>query len=630
MNTGNNILQHWLRITALALMTIIGTTAMAQSYSGGDGTAGDPYQLANATDYGNFVTNVNANTNGDASKYYKITDDIDVSGKGTITTTFTGSLEAAINNTTKMPYKLQKLGNPMFSTLQGTVKNLVLESVAINGHSGNTGAIACEASGAARIYNVGILGDSVGGTAYTGGIVGYLDGTARVVNCYSFATITGGTNVGGIVGNNNATTTAASINTMVMNCMFYGDITGGTTVSPVFGGNNIANLQGGLNTFNYYAYDELKTKAISSGKYNCALAIEEKFLNRHEFYRLLLNSNKKLAAFYVTGNVADANQMLKWVLETADRTIADPKPYPILKAQGYYPSIVNPDFANAPDSATVGRNHGGKLPSPRNTLAVTISGVGSNAPSGASITTGSLALQRTDKDFDRFNYNYDKVQLPYYNDVGTGNYTDNRVVTGWKITAITPVPGDPYTSANYPTTGITDYPNHNYADRRSSNKDLYSVSGRVFSQGAYFDVPYGVTSITIEPYWAKAAYIANPNYDVVYSKSYGDKQNVTQTGTQVTMFGEQRIETTVANALKYIKNNLGGYGSTVYDNAVVLVGNLHLEGVPSGGADPFTMMSVDEDDDHEPDYCLICHHKDRVAIAPIRFDFLPVTGTAQA
>lgn len=97
-----------------------------------------------------------------------------------------------------------------------------------------------------------------------------------------------------------------------------------------------------------------------------------------------------------------------------------------------------------------------------------------------------------------------------------------------------------------------------------------------------------------------------------------------------TMFGGQRIETTVANALNYIKNNLGGYGSTVYDNAVVLVGNLHLDGVPSGGSDPFTMMSVDEDDDHEPDYCLICHHKDRVAIAPIRFDFLPVTGTAQA
>ena len=313
------------------------------------------------------VTSLESITN--AAGHYIIT--ADISGGAPGVATFNGTLEAAINPATHMPYRIKNLSAPLFETLTGTVKNLVLEDVAISGNTGNTGAIAGEANGAARIYNVGILSGEVGGTGNTGGLVGLLDGTARVVNCYSFATITGGTNVGGIVGNNNQTTTAASIKTMVMNCMFYGDITGGTTVSPVFGGNNIANLNnGGLNTFNYYAYDELQTTAISSNKYNSALAVEEKFLKRHEFYRLLLNSNKKLAAFYVTGDVADANLMLKWVLETADRTIDDPKPYPLLKAQGYYPSIINPDFANAPDSATVGRNHGGKV---GRTLSVTIS-----------------------------------------------------------------------------------------------------------------------------------------------------------------------------------------------------------------------------------------------------------------
>ena len=553
--------------------------------------------------------------------------------------TFNGTLEAAIDPTTHMPYKITGLTAPLFTTLTGTVKNLVLEGVSISGNTGNTGAIACTANSAARIYNVGILSGSVGGTTNTGGIVGLLEGTARVINCYSFADITGGSNVGGIVGNNSVTTTASSIKTMVMNCMFYGDITGGSTVSPVFGGNNIANLNnGGLNTFNYYAYDKLKTKAISDNKYNSALAIEEKYLNRFEFYRLLLNSNKKLAAFYVTGNVADANLMLKWVLETADRSNDNPKPYPILKAQGTYPSIINPDVENAPDSSFVGRNHGGKLPSPRNTLTVTISSAqttgGQTKPSGATITTSSLTLTRTDKDFDRFNYNYDKVQLPYYNDVGTGNYTGNRVVTGWKITAITAVPDDPYTSANYPTTGITDYPNHNYADRRSSNKDLYTVSKRVFSQGAYFDVPYGVTSITIEPYWGKAYYLADQYYDVVYSANYNTKQGVSQTGTQVntstTLFNGQNVETSIERALNNINNNMGGWGSTVYDNALVLVGNLHLNTVPQNGTTPFTMMSADTDNDHEPDYSLIYHHTGRSSITPIRFDFLNIIGTAQA
>jgi hypothetical protein len=529
---------------------------------------------------------------------------------------------------------------PLFTYVEDAViKNVIIGTASID-VTGNAGAIAANAIGASRIYNCGILAGTVKGTANTGGLVGLLEGTARVINCYSFATISGGSNVGGIVGNNNATTTAASINTMVMNCMFYGDITGGTTVSPVYGGTNIANLQGGLNTFNYYAYDELTTKAISDGKYNSALAVEEKYLNRFEFYRLLLNSNKKLAAFYATGNVENADQMAKWVLETADRTIANPKPYPILKTQGTYPSIINPDITNAPDSATVGRNKGGKL---GRTLSVTIATSktdgGQSWPSGASVTTTSLTLQRTDKDFDRFNYNYDKVQLPYYNDVGTGNYTGNKVVTGWKITAITAIDDDPYTATNYPTSGIKDFPDHNYADRKSSNKDLYTVSKRVFSQGAYFDVPYGVTSITIEPYWAKCAYIADKNYDVVYKNDYSGRQNVSQTGTQVTvgttLFNGQRIETSVSNALDYInkavsQGGLGGYGETVYDNAVVLVGNLHLEGVPSNGTNPFTMMSVDEDNDHEPDYSLIYHHKKRLNICPIRFDFLDVIGTAQA
>ena len=552
--------------------------------------------------------------------YYRLTADVsDAPG----VTEFSGFLDGNM-------HKISSVSAPLFTTLTGTVKNLVLEDVSISSGdaSGNTGAIACTANGAARIYNVGILSGSVGGSGNTGGLVGYLDGTARVINCYSYADITGGTTVGGIVGYNNVATTATNLKTMVMNCMFYGNITGGDTKSPVYGGKNINNNQGGLNTFNYYSYEKL-TGGVTDNQYNCALAVEDKYLNRFEFYRLLLNSNKKLAAYYATGSAENGDKMAKWVLETADRTIDNPKPYPVLKAQGYYPSIVNPDIEHAPDSASVGRNHGGKLGD--KTLSVTIN-LGSGAPTDASITTGSLTLTRTDKDFDRFNFNYDKVQLPYYNDVGTGNYTDYKVVTGWKITAITAVEGDPYTSANYPTTGITDFPNHNYADRKSSNKDLYSVSGRVFSQGAYFDVPYGVTSITIEPYWGQAAYIADPNYDVVYyntnNTDYNAKQNVTQTGTQVgngAKFNSQTIYTSISD------NLLNTFtGQSVYDNAIVLVGNLHLSGVPSGGDKPFTMMSVDEDNDHEPDYSLIYHHKGRTAICPIRFDFLNIPGTAQA
>lgn len=568
-----------------------------------------------------------------SSASFVIVADIDASTLNSIAS-FSGTLEAAIDPATQMPYRISGLTEPLFTTLTGTVRNLVFVNVAISGHSGNTGAVACTANGSARIYNVGILSGSLSGTGYTGGLVGLLDGNGRVVNCYSYATITGGSTVGGIVGRNNVATTAATVTTgtMVMNCMFYGDITGGNAISPVYGGQNINNLNsGGLNTFNYYAYDELTTKKVNNNSYyNCALAVEDRYLTRFEFYRQMLNSNKKLAAWYATGSLANGGQMLKWVLETADRTIANPKPYPILKAQGYYPSIINPDFDNAPNSSTVGRKHGGKLGT---TLSVTVSGTkttgGQSWPSGASITTASLTLTRTDMDSARFNYNYDKVQLPYYNDIGTDNYTEGRVVTGWKITSITGGTAGTYTASD-------SWGGYNFADRNCTNKDLYSVSGRVFAQGDYWDVPYGVTAITIEPYWGKAAFIADQCYDVVFNTSYG-RQDVDVFGSKqvesTTTFNGVSVKTSVNDALNIIKNSSGGAGPTVYDNAVVLVGNFHqtiiYNKAPFNGSTPFTLMSVDLDNDHEPDYSLIYHDNNRSKVCPIRFDFLNIPGTAQ-
>lgn len=568
---------------------------------------------------------------------YVIEADIDASGYSSLAS-FSGTLEAAINPETGMPYRILNLKAPLFTSLTGTVRNLVLEDVDISGHSGNTGAVACTANDAARIYNVGVLSGSVGGTAYTGGLVGQLNGTSRVVNCYSYANITGGSHVGGLVGYNSGTTTAGSITTMVMNCMFYGNIASGTTKSPVYGGNNINNVKhdnnrslDGLNTFNYYCYETL-TGSITNDKYNCALAVEKKYLVRFELYRQLLNSNKKQAAIYATGSADNANQMLKWVLETADRTQSSPKPFPVLKAQAKYPTMANLDVAHAPDSAVVGRNQGGKL---GRTLSVTILTKSQKTTGGQSwptdansdVQTTHLTLARTDMDTTRFNFNYDKVQLPYYNDVGTGNATECRIVTGWKITQVNGGTEGEFKAED-------NWGGYNFADRKCTEKDLYAVSGRVFAQGAYYDVPYGVTSITIEPYWGKAVYIADEYYDVVYKKDFSGKQGVTQLSRQVTVgttkFRNQRIETTVANALSYINSSLGGYGSTVYDNALVLVGNLHLDGVPSSGSTPFTMMAVDEDCDNEPDYSLIYHHKDRLSVSPIRFDFLNVPGTAQA
>ena len=615
----------------------------------------------------------------DPTEVYQLATDINASGWTSIAE-FKGTLDGNF-------HKITNLSTPLFTKINGgTVKNVIFEGVNISSgdDDGDAGAICCKAEGASRIYNCGILptgvlkedpndenkitgfsGSSVGGgsTGNVGGLVGTLSGTSRVVNCYSYATITSGNIVAGIVGNNTGTSNQSGVTTMVMNCMFYGDIASGvTTASPVFGGNNIDNRKSegtpekphGLATYNYYAYSQLKSKPISAtdandNNYHCTLGVEDRFLVRAELYRQLLNSNKRLAAIYATGSASDAEtKMAKWVLETADRTISNPMPYPVLKAQGYYPSIINPDFDNAPDGSSVGRNHGGKL---GKTLTVHIGGVGSNAPSGASIIRrGAIHLERTDKDFDRYNFNYDKVQLPYYNEVGTGNYTKasdgkSRVVTGWKIVSINGGTPGAFTEAD-------EYGGYNFADRNCTNKDLYGTGGsnRVFSQGAYFDVPYGVTNITIEPYWGEAAYVSDKYYDVVYKQvstvinNYNNysAQDVTGLGTQynfgtgtsasIDIFGNGETQT-VYSTIEAARSsmNIPTSGKTVYDYAVVLVGNVHQAGPLYGsGNTPYSIMSVDLDKDHEPDYSFIFSHYNRKPVSSIRFDFLNVIGTAEA
>ena len=553
------------------------------------------------------ITDMNGN--------YLLTSSFTSSGSvGTSDNPFKGTIDGNLNPLT--------LGHPLVAYADGAIiKNVILTNVSISSGT-NVGAICAEATGDTRIYNCGVLDGSVGGSNNVGGIVGLLDGRSRVVNCYNYANITSGSNCGGIVGYNNVASTSSNLQTMVMNCMFYGNITGGNA-APIYGGAIIHNKyvsadDTGLNNYCYFLYDEEKNpyvKSIVEANYHGALGAEERFLNRFEFFRMTLNSTRNLAAFYVTGDATQKGEIAKWVL---DKSIA---PYPILKTQDKYPSIVNPDAEHA--TTQTERNKGGLL----GTLSVTISGTGSgdvfNAPTGASITTGSLTLNVTDKDYDNFNFNYKKVQLPYYNEVGTGNYSGDRVVTGWKITSIT---GG--TSGEF-TTGV-DAPAYNFVDRTCTNKDLYSVSGRVFAQGAYWEVPDGVTSITIEPYWAKAVYLTDANYDVTYyikpgSSATTNKYGVTVCGSCPAVCNEQTVYTDLSTAI----TNLGSNAShKVYDYAVVLVGNYHQadQNAIVNNGKPVTFMSADLDGDNEPDNTLFYFHNQRRSVSPIRFDFLNIPG----
>ena len=659
-------------------------------------TAGGVIRITSSTDLGN-------NPDMTATAHYILVDDIPASVVANLYsgTAFEGTFEGEAKADGTFP-KITGLSQPLFNTItNGTVRNLVLEGVNISNHTGNTGAIACTANDATRIYNVGILSGSVGGTGNVGGLVGLLDGTARVINCYSFADITSGGStgnpakyVGGLVGNNSQTSNQSSLKTIVVNCMFYGEIstTGCSNYAPVYGNKTISNnSNSGINPYCYF----LGTAAFQSGlttidAYKRSWPADEEYLTRFEYYRSILNSNKRLCTYWVTNKAygsenapteADEALIAKWVL---DPSIA---PYPILKKWGKYPSIINPDKVKTIDPTsptptwtnrpTVSESEDNGVDAYKGGifkfLSVTVNAGTNHA--GSKPSTIMISLPITDMDRVNHDYGYYKVQLPYYNEIFGdptvvidpdataeekaaqwnsrygGNYKAN-VVTGWMITSIPG--GTEVTNKNGTDENGVAYDHrftenwesgYNFADRYCTNKDLYSTSKRVFAQGGFFYVPAGVTSITIEAKWGKAVYLHNAGHyidRVNITAQSGDRKvgdPFTPAGTLPSTFEGQTVYTEWHTAVKNLNeatNTNSNLDKTVYDNAVVLLSNFQLKnGNGKVGVDdnhnnkwyPYTIMSIDQDLDNEPDYCFELQFRSdfsRPAIQPVRFDFLPV------
>lgn len=560
---------------------------------------------------------------------------------------------------------LLDLDHPLVAYADGaTIKNVMLKGVTISAN-GNVGAICNEATGASRIYNCGILPTDPNFTAtssvksndgYCGGLVGLLDGSSRVINCFSFANITGGTTVAGIVGYNNtsgATQSNYTGKTIVMNCMFYGEISGGTTKYPVYGGNVIANDgEEAINNYNYYRGEATFDDDYGSeADYNRSWPAEERNLRRFEYYRSIFNSNRRLCTWWVSGgyNVVPTDSdvatvgIAKWVL---DRSIA---PYPVLKPWGKYPSVINHDpeqvwdtignqWVQRTDAAPYqGKNLG--------TLSITInSGAHPSTLDGLSETSQTLPFVITDMDTLNHDFCYAKVQLPYYNEVFGdpsstnhltryyGNYT-NKVVTGWKITSVNDNDqGSSYTFDFDWESGC------NFADRSDKYKDLFAKTGRVFAQGGYYYVPEGVTAITIEAYWGSALYMHGKEHSLDRvsvcsyagpTKNYGYAFTPAGTLPSTWVYNNMPIYDDLDDV---VKNRLSTSSSTVYDQAVVLVGNFQVQARNDISLDytngkKVTFMSADLDMDNEPDFCWQFQWRlntDRRQILPVRFDFLPI------
>ena len=654
----------------------------------GGGTAGDPYRISTSELFDVFLDLVE--NDGQNGVYYQVTADLDISNSSTVSRAFKGHLDGGL-------FTLTGLDHPLFNSIDGgTVKNVILKDVRIS-KSGNVGAITGEAYGYTRIYNCGILPSNnkyenetsfVSSTSgYCGGLVGRLRDDSRVINCFNYANITGGSSVAGIVGyvdpvvDGKGSNTAVvdekykNLRTAVVNCMFYGNITSGTLKYPVYGGAKMLNnTDTGINNYDFYR-SEANVGTLAD--YNCSWPAMEEYLTQYEFYRYLLNSNRELCGWWVGAPSAprdmsttdvqnvpkDASLMAKWVL---DPSVA---PYPILKPAGYYSSVINksprPDETNPQRIDPETRQWVSRASS---TNIKMVNPKDAPETDGRSLGKISVKIKKnssdsgTDKDiiitamdFDNNDFCYGKIQLPYYNSIfGNpnsndwdvrygGNYKD-KVVVGWEITSVTANPTDITNKSGTDAKGIaydhtysTDVVSgYNFTDRYCTTKD----ENRVFAQGGYYYVPYGVENIEITAKWATATYIDNTDhsYDRVYMSNKTENDlakpspgiHFAPAGYRPALGNGMSVSNASVNDVAGQISNTNG----VYENAIVLVGNhQYRTGNKSITGKGCTIMSADLDFDNEPDNCLIWqlgHQTSRYGICPVRFDFLPVVEIGMA
>jgi hypothetical protein len=207
----------------------------AFAYSGGSGTAENPYQIAAVADWNDLMSDPN-----DWNKHFIMITDVNLQGitltpVSDSTTKFTGVFDGndhIIRNAVidlNMP-GASYIGLFGFVGSDGQVRNLGVEDVYSDGY-GSIGGLAGGNDGTIiACYVTGI----VSGVLDNGGLVGVNHGT--ITNCYATSAVNGGLyrGCGGLVGNNSSGAIA--------NCYATGAVTGYKGLGGLAGVNNAGTI----------------------------------------------------------------------------------------------------------------------------------------------------------------------------------------------------------------------------------------------------------------------------------------------------------------------------------------------------------------------------------------------------
>ncbi len=189
-------------LTAILMATFcIINPVSAGTYSGGAGTAAEPYLIANSTDWQELIT-----TEDDWGRHFELTSPLDLAGVpltpvGNLTTKFTGTFDGAgypISNAVIDVPDGSYIGLFGHTWSSAVIRNLRLENAAITGRFWVGGLVGKTED--ATIENIGLHG-TVTGVAYVGSIAGSMTGTANsMTRCYAAGSVTGSRYVGGLIG----------------------------------------------------------------------------------------------------------------------------------------------------------------------------------------------------------------------------------------------------------------------------------------------------------------------------------------------------------------------------------------------------------------------------------------------
>ncbi|ACV12247.1 GLUG domain protein [Halorhabdus utahensis DSM 12940] len=210
-------------------------------YSAGNGTSGQPYEVANWTHLNDTRQNpsanftLTANLSRESGGYRKeVTNPsggfTPINGFGSgAGSEFKGRFDGAGNTITDLVINRNSDFVGLFGISSGTISKISIKNVSISGDRGVGGVVGLqvhpELGGARTIKNVSVTGE-VNGTSFVGGVAGqiYLD-TVRDTN--ASVNVTGETAVGGLVGSSAAG--------KITDSNVDGRVTGGTYVGGLVG-----------------------------------------------------------------------------------------------------------------------------------------------------------------------------------------------------------------------------------------------------------------------------------------------------------------------------------------------------------------------------------------------------------